>query len=58
MQKKKLPAKLENLRSFMVYVSAFAEDQGFSQNKIREIEVALEVARVNVFNYAYPEKAG
>ena len=40
------------------FVSDFANEKGFSEKRIKEIELAAEEALVNVFNYAYPEEPG
>ena len=40
----------------MQFVSDFAENHGFSQKRIQEIELATEEALVNIINYAYPGK--
>ncbi|MFH1350073.1 MAG: ATP-binding protein [Pseudomonadota bacterium] len=58
MSRIRLPAKLENLHSVMEFVSNFAKDQGFPQKRIREMEIAIEEAVVNVFKYAYPGQPG
>jgi anti-sigma regulatory factor (Ser/Thr protein kinase) len=39
-------------------VSACAKGQDFDQKKIQEIELAVEEALVNIFNYAYPDGPG
>jgi len=54
----KWPARLENLQRFLKPVSECARAEGFDQERIQEIELALEEALVNIFNYAYPEGAG
>ncbi len=54
----KWPARLENLQRFLKPVSEYARAEGFDQERIQEIELALEEALVNIFNYAYPEGAG
>jgi serine/threonine-protein kinase RsbW len=53
-----LPAKLENLGRFKESVADCVSTEGFDQKRIQEIELALEEALVNIFNYAYPEEAG
>ena len=53
-----LPARLENLRRFKESVADCVSTEGFDQKRIQEIELALEEALVNIFNYAYPEEAG
>lgn len=50
-----LPAKLDSLYESMNFVSSCAREQGFSNERISEIELALEEVLVNIFNYAYKE---
>jgi serine/threonine-protein kinase RsbW len=50
-----LPAKLDSLYESMNFVSSCAREQGFSKERISEIELALEEVLVNIFNYAYKE---
>ena len=54
MSKIRLPAKIENLKKFIRFVSDFAEGEGFAVKRIREIKLATEEALINIFNYAYP----
>ncbi len=54
----KLPAKIENLAAFMEFVADCAARHGCSEERMRETELVLEEALVNVFNYAYPGSAG
>jgi anti-sigma regulatory factor (Ser/Thr protein kinase) len=49
----KLPAKLDSLYNFMEFVSSCAKEQGFSKERITEIELALEEILVNIIKYAY-----
>lgn len=51
-----LPARIENLPHFQTFVTQFAKESGFSQERIQKIELALEEALVNIFKYAYPKK--
>jgi serine/threonine-protein kinase RsbW len=54
----KLPAKLDNLYKFLDVVSSCAKGQGFAQKRINDIELAIEEALVNIFNYAYQDNTG
>ena len=54
----RLPAKLDNLYKFMDVVSHRAKEQGFTQKRISDIELAMEEALVNIFNYAYHDNIG
>ena len=56
MPKMKAPAKLENLEKLQTFITDFAGNQGFSDKRIMEIELACEEALVNIFNYAYPDE--
>ncbi len=57
MQKLRLPAKLENLQNFLEFVTGYSRENGFAENRIQQIELAVEEALVNIFNYAYPDVA-
>ncbi len=54
----KFPARIENLRKFMDFVSSCAREQGFSRKRINEIELATEEALANIFAYAYEGNNG
>ena len=58
MSKIRLPAKIENLKKLIQFVSDRAKRQKFTQKRIKAIELATEEALVNIFNYAYPENTG
>jgi len=49
----KLAAKLENLEMLIQSVTTCAREQGFSDNKLPVIELAVEEAFVNICKYAY-----
>jgi anti-sigma regulatory factor (Ser/Thr protein kinase) len=51
----RLTAKLENLERLMAAISGFAGKQAFVEKRIREIELAVEEAFMNIFNHAYVE---
>jgi anti-sigma regulatory factor (Ser/Thr protein kinase) len=46
-----LPAKLDSLYDSMDFVSSCAREHGFSNERVSEIELALEEVLVNIFNY-------
>lgn len=50
----KAPATLDSLERLMHFVSGFAGDHGFSDEKIHDIQLATEEALLNIFQYAYP----
>jgi serine/threonine-protein kinase RsbW len=54
----KLPAKLQYLEQLIDFVANCAGEHGIAQNKIGEIQVAVEEALVNVINYAYKDREG
>jgi serine/threonine-protein kinase RsbW len=54
----KLPATIDNLRSFLQYVSKYASETGFTPERVNEIELVVEEALVNIIRYAYPKKSG
>jgi anti-sigma regulatory factor (Ser/Thr protein kinase) len=53
-----LPATIEHLENLVGFVSECARKTGFSNKRLKEIELASEESLVNIFNYAYPEKSG
>ncbi|PKG31246.1 ATP-binding protein [Methanoregula sp.] len=53
-----LPARMENLRRLIQFVSGCARQCGYSESRTNEIELAAEEALVNICRYAYPEEAG
>jgi serine/threonine-protein kinase RsbW len=53
-----LPAKMENLRRLVQFVSGCARHQGYSESRTNEIELAAEEALVNICRYAYPGEEG
>lgn len=54
----KLPASLDSLHRIIHMVSGCTEEQHFSKQRISEIEIAVEEALVNIFEYSYAEKNG
>ena len=50
-----LPAKLDSLYESMNFVSSCARQLGFGNEKISEIELAIEEVLVNIYNYAYKD---
>ena len=51
--RKKFPARMESLYPSMDFVSSCAARQGFSGERIVQIQLALEEVLVNIFKYAY-----
>ena len=51
-------AKIECLHELMEFVSNNALRHGFSQQKIKEIELVTEEVLMNIINYAYEDNAG
>lgn len=54
----KLPAKIEHVERFMRFVRNFADDEGFSRQRVENLEVAIEEALVNICRYAYNDING
>jgi len=54
----KLPAKIEHLNSILQFVRDCARDEGFSRQRISNIELATEEVLANVCRYAYPGNCG
>ncbi|WP_367360899.1 ATP-binding protein [Syntrophus buswellii] len=48
-----LPGTMESLYALMGFVTSFAGKQGFSPEKIRTLELAMEEVLVNIIKYAY-----
>ena len=48
-----LPGTLDSLHPFLDFVSLFAQEQGFSTEKVSKIALALEEVLVNIIKYAY-----
>jgi len=53
-----LPAKLESLHALNETVLNAARGHGFDEQTVSNIELVMEEALVNVFNYAYEHSAG
>lgn len=53
-----LPARLENLRTFMEAAREAAAKAGLPRPRILKLEIALEEALVNIMQYAYVGDAG
>ncbi len=49
----RLKAELENLPSFLTFVSPRAQQLGFAEKQLLEIELVLEEILVNIIKYAY-----
>jgi len=54
----RLPARMDSLHVFIEQAAACAEKQGFSPDRINDVELALEELLVNIISYAYPEGEG
>lgn len=53
-----MQAVMDNLPAWLEAISSEASHLGFEQKRIREIELALEEALVNVVSYAYDKPGG
>lgn len=54
----KLAASIENLDRFISFTHTCSGACGFEGKRAMEIELAVEEALVNIFNYAYPDGEG
>jgi anti-sigma regulatory factor (Ser/Thr protein kinase) len=52
----KLPANSENLDIIRKFIGGIAENSGFSEEEIYQIELAVDEACANVIRHAYVEK--
>jgi serine/threonine-protein kinase RsbW len=52
------PAVKEHLDELLRFVSERAESEGFSPERVREVELAVEESLVNILTYAYPNTSG
>jgi serine/threonine-protein kinase RsbW len=52
-----LPARIENLKNFQDFISAWAQHHSLSQDRIMKLQLASEEALMNIFKYAYPHDA-
>jgi anti-sigma regulatory factor (Ser/Thr protein kinase) len=52
----RLPARLGNLERILEFISGSARESSFSEERIREIEVAAEEALVNIFKHGFPAR--
>jgi anti-sigma regulatory factor (Ser/Thr protein kinase) len=51
-----LPASTENLGEMIGFISRFARERGFTEKRIKQVELAAEEALINVVKYAYPHQ--
>ncbi len=58
MKSLKLAAIIENFDQFISFVHACSVECGFEGKRAVEIELAVEEALINIFNYAYPDGEG
>ncbi|MBI4962348.1 MAG: ATP-binding protein [Desulfomonile tiedjei] len=58
MKSLKLPAEIGNLRTFVSFVSDCARTHGFSQERVSDVELAVEEAVTNICSYAYDRGQG
>ncbi len=53
-----LPARLENLSRFISPVLIAARTLSLGEDRLNDLELALEEVLVNIFTHAYPEEEG
>jgi serine/threonine-protein kinase RsbW len=54
----RVTAGIDSLHTALAFVGSCLESQGIGQERLREIELAMEEILVNIFNYAYPDRQG
>ena len=54
----RLPAVINNMDVLLGFVIDRAHSVGISEQKIKQLELAVEEVLVNIFKYAYPDKVG
>ncbi|MBN1938872.1 MAG: SpoIIE family protein phosphatase [Candidatus Aminicenantes bacterium] len=54
----RLPARLEYLEQYLDFVEVRGREDGFSPLQIKEIQLAVEEAVVNIIHHAYPQASG
>lgn len=55
---KTFSASLENLHGMLHFIKQQAKSEGFSNDMMGQIEVAVEEALVNIIRYGYPNQNG
>lgn len=58
MESLKVPAVVQNLPKLIALASEFARNHGLTQERISDLELALEEAITNICLYAYGEEKG
>ena len=58
MKSLKLAASIESFEQFISFVHTSSKECGFEGKRAMEIELAVEEALVNIFDYAYPDGEG
>ena len=58
METLRLPAKMESLETFRLFVLGKLEQFSIVQELVFKVELVLEEALTNVVHYAYPDEAG
>jgi anti-sigma regulatory factor (Ser/Thr protein kinase) len=53
----RLPAEIDHLPAFLDYVRRMTEVAGMSEDRASRLELAVEEILVNVFGYAYTDRA-
>jgi serine/threonine-protein kinase RsbW len=54
----RVSANIDSLHTLLAFVGSCLESNGIGQERLREIELAMEEILVNIFNYAYPDRQG
>jgi anti-sigma regulatory factor (Ser/Thr protein kinase) len=54
----RVSAEMGSLHPLLEFVGSCLRSQGFGQERLQEVELAMEEILVNIFNYAYPGGEG
>lgn len=55
MKEKKLPAKIEHLHDVLDFIAEIPKQHDINEDKIRNMQIAIEEVFVNICNHAYDE---
>lgn len=54
----RVPACMGSLHTLLAFVGSCLASKGIAEERLREVELAMEEILVNIFNYAYPDRKG
>ncbi len=54
----RVPASMGSLQTLLAFVGSCLASQGIGEERLREVELAMEEILVNIFRYAYSDREG